>query len=253
MSECHIPIRLIRTWDLSRGKSLRSQWYSSSVLIVEGSGEIVAELDSDQVQSSLKLLSSAHVDLFGADWHHFVLNPPLSDREIISFETLHSISLPTDYRHFVSHIGNGGAGPYYGVFPFGQMDDNYELKSWHEGDGFVGVLSEPFALRDAWNDLTRKPSEKLIETNLEEYDRQLATFEKIYWSPVRTNGAFPICHIGCALRIWLIVSGGEAGHLWLDGRADNTGLSPLTLKDKSLATFSSWYQEWLDSALEALH
>jgi hypothetical protein len=238
---------------LSRGKRLRSQWYSSPVLIVEESGEIVAELDFDQVLSSLKLLSSAHVDLFGADSHHFVLNPPLSDREIISFERLHGISLPTDYRHFVSHIGNGGAGPYYGVFPLGQMDDNYELKSWHEGDGLVGVLSEPFALRDAWNDLKLKPSEKLIDTNLEVYDRQLAAFEKIYWSPVRANGAFPICHIGCALRIWLIVSGGEAGHLWLDGRADGTGLSPLTLKDKSRATFSSWYQEWLDSALEALH
>jgi hypothetical protein len=52
---------------LSRGKSLRSQWYSSLVLIVEESGEIVADLDSDQVQSNLKLLSNSHLDLFGAD------------------------------------------------------------------------------------------------------------------------------------------------------------------------------------------
>ena len=210
-------------------------------------------LDPNQVKSSMKHLARARNDLFGASRHHFILNPPLSEAEVLAFEKLHAITLPDDYRHFVSHIGNGGAGPYYGVFPLGQMDSTgEEFESWNERDGFVGVLSESFPLRDAWNDLSGRPSEKLLETDLEEYERQRDEFEKIYCDAARTNGAFPICHIGCALRIWLVVSGEEAGHLWLDRRADDTGLSPLTLKNNLRATFSSWYEEWLDDALQTL-
>ena len=172
---------------------------------------------------------------------------------MLAFEKLHAVTLPDDYRHFMSHIGNGGAGPYYGVFPLGQMDGTgEEFELWNERDGLIGVLSESFPLRDAWNDLSGRPSEELLETNLEEYERQLGEFEKIYWDPARTNGALPICHMGCALRIWLAVSGEEAGHLWRDGRADDTGLSPLTLKNNVRATFSSWYEEWLDEALQTL-
>jgi hypothetical protein len=82
-----------------------------------------------------------------------------------------------------------------------------KLHSWSEGDGFVGVLSKLFPLRDAWNDLSGQPSAELIDANLEECERQLAVFEKCYWDPARVNGAFPICTLGCALRILLVFSG----------------------------------------------
>jgi hypothetical protein len=222
------------------------------ILVVEKSGEIVAALNPTQIQRSMKRLSGSKIELFGADRHHFVITPPLPEAEVAAFELRHHISLPADYRHFISHIGNGGAGPWYGVFPLGQMDGtDKDFHSWHEGDGFVGVLSEPFPLRDAWNDLSREPSEELIDSNEAEYDRLFAAFENAYWAAI--DGAFPICHLGCALRIWLVVSGDEAGKLWLDRRADYRGISPLTLKNDSVATFSSWYLEWLDDAIHALH
>jgi len=213
-----------------------------SVLFAKDSSEIVAKLNPNQVRTSMKRLSGSQIVFFGADQHHFAINPPLPDVEVVAFEQIHRISLPADYRHFITHIGNGGAGPSYGIFPLGQMDENYNLKYWFERDGFLGVLSDPFPLIVSWNNLSGKPSDQLIDTDPDEYDRQFAAFEEIYWNTVRINGAFPICHIGCGIRIWLVVSGDEAGHLWRDGRADYAGLSPLTLKDKSLATFSSWYE-----------
>lgn len=213
----------------------------------------MAKLDPEQIQKSMRRLSDAPITLFGADSHRFVLNPPLTDDEILAFEQLHQITLPADYRYFLSRIGNGGAGPYYGVFPLGQMDGSgVKLHSWREGDGFVGVLSKPFPLRDAWNDLSGQPSAELIDAHLEEYERQLAVFEKFYWDPARVNGAFPICTLGCALRILLIVSGEQAGHLWFDRRADDNGISPLISNNNLRATFSAWYQEWLDDALHTL-
>src|SRR3989442_3475257 len=63
---------------------------------------------------SMKHLARARNDLFGASRHHFILNPPLSEAEVLAFEKLHAITLPDDYRHFVSHIGNGGARAVHG-------------------------------------------------------------------------------------------------------------------------------------------
>jgi hypothetical protein len=49
-----------------------------------------------------------------------------------------------------------------------------------------------------------------------------------------------------------VVSGKETGHVWRDGRADYTGLSPVLLQDGSCASFSSWYSEWLDGCLSKI-
>jgi hypothetical protein len=59
----------------------------------------------------------------------------------------------------------------------------------------------------------------------------MTAFEKRYWHSSVMNGALPICHKGCALRIWLVVSGGEAGNVWYDGRADYTGIAPVLMRD----------------------
>src|SRR3954470_24722266 len=61
--------------------------------------------------------------VFGAAAHQYQLNLPLSFSMVQAFAERHGVSLPEDYRRFVTEIGNGGAGPYYGLFPFGQQDD----------------------------------------------------------------------------------------------------------------------------------
>ena len=126
------------------------------------------------------------------------------------------------------------------------MDDvGAELKTWTEGDGFVGILSQPFQFDEPWNDLTGRP-EFDPEEDEEKYDEDMNTFEERYWSGSLMNGAIPIWHRGCALRLWLVVTGNQAGHVWRDGRADYTGLSPLLTKSGLRATFSSWYSDWLE-------
>ena len=113
-------------------------------------------LDVAHVQEWLRRLSATHADVFGANGHHFQLNSVLDDMEILAFEQRHGIHLPADYRDFLANIGNGGAGPYYGVFPLGKMDGIHELKPWSERDGFIGMLSEPFPLTHGWNDPSGK-------------------------------------------------------------------------------------------------
>jgi len=175
------------------------------------------------------------------------LNDPISESEVATFEQKHGILLPSDYREFLTRIGNGGEGPFYGVFPLGAMDDNFTMREWHENDGFVGTLSRPFAFEDEWNDISGMPDNHLLDQDAEAYDRQIEAFSSTYWSSELVNGAMPICHEGCALRIWLIVSGEQAGKLWEDRRSEYKGLKPVLLNDGSRATFSAWYKEWLDS------
>jgi hypothetical protein len=80
------------------------------------------ELDPLRIQRELQRLRSISptARIFGAESHKFLLNPTLAEAEVANFERQHKISLPADYRNFLTGAGNGGAGPYYGIFPLGQ-------------------------------------------------------------------------------------------------------------------------------------
>jgi hypothetical protein len=211
-------------------------------------GGTVVKLDPTFVRESLRRLSATKADIFGAKEHHFLLNSPLAEVDVCELEHRHNIKLPDEYRHFLIAVGNGGAGPDYGVFSWGNCDGG----DWSEADGFVGILSEPFPFAVAWNDLQGKPPVEPHGNDEEEreYEKQYTEFERRYFDSSLVNGAVPICHQGCALRIWLVLTGEQTGRLWRDSRADYTGLAPLLLADGSPATFSLWYNEWLENALQ---
>ena len=97
-------------------------------------------LDAARIHESLRRLRLAGSHDSGAEGHDFSLNPPLTDVEVGTFEHLYGVRLQSDYRFFLTEVGNGGAGPGYGVFPLGMMDDGFNLKAWREKDGAVGIF-----------------------------------------------------------------------------------------------------------------
>ena len=210
---------------------------------------LLVGLDTSRITAALAFLQGLQLRAFGADVHGFRLNPPLSEADVMAFENVHNVSLPHDFRQFLTDIGNGGAGPFYGVFPLGKIDENFGLGTWQEDDGFVGVLSEPFPLEQEWNDIASQPSAELAEGDESEYSRQMDNFQSTYWRSSLVNGAIPICHEGCGLRIWLVLTGTQAGYLWEDRRSEYAGLKPLRLTDGSSATFAGWYDAWLSDCL----
>ena len=209
----------------------------------------MTELDPCRVAHALASLKSSESDVFGAEAHGFDLNPELNEPVVATFERAHGVQLPSDYRAFLTSIGNGGAGPFYGVFPLGKVDYNFDLRDWGKGD--IGVLSEAFPFDEEWNDLSARPDDDLIDRDEDEYWKQMEAFESTYWSVALINGSFPICHQGCALRILLVVNGDQAGYLWDDRRSEYGGIKPVRLADGSPATFSGWYGEWLDRCLDS--
>ena len=72
-------------------------------------------------------------------------------------------------------------------------------------------------------------------------------------SPTHVNGAFPIGHYGCTIYAWLVVTGPEAGNMWLEDRGADNGLSPFSSQHCERLTFYEWYREWLDEAIGKLN
>lgn len=130
--------------------------------------------------------------VFGSKQHRFRLGPRLSEGELAAFESANGVRLPEDYRRFLSAVGNGGAGPFYGLEPLGT---------------FGCDLSRPFPFVAATDTLTGEKSDRLADR--EEYP-----------------GILKFCHQGCAIYSYLVVNGPTHGTIW-DGCEDfyPTGLS----------------------------
>lgn len=204
-------------------------------------------MDAQKIRDHLSLLHRKHPDVFGAKSHRFLLNDPLGEDAVRRFESHERVRLSEDYREFIEFIGNGGAGPYYGVFKLGTMEDpGHDCGSW-EGD--VGKLAAPFpySLESIVDGLVVKgPFGYRRRYRDATTPNQHANAD---WHTGPIDGALPICHMGCGYFVWLVVSGDEAGHLWYDGRAAEQGFEPILDKSGSLVTFAKWYEEWLDASL----
>ncbi|MEV5576782.1 SMI1/KNR4 family protein [Spirillospora sp. NPDC052269] len=168
-----------------------------------------------QVRTGLAEMRRADPDLktFGAGAHEYTLNPPLSRAALASFESRHGIRLPGEYRDFLLRVGNGGAGPYYGLFPL----DHYPTQD-------VLPSENPDFLRTAFPH--DRPWDPPYDTPGYEDDDHI-------------TGSLPIVHEGCGYIIRLVITGPERGNLWLDGRCSDMGIHPLG------DSFRPWYNTWL--------
>lgn len=213
-------------------------------------------LDTVRIKEKLEKLASRDpkYKVFGAYAHKYVLFPRLSERTVSAFERKWRVTLPADYRQFLTELGNGGAGPSYGVFKLGEEGDSAAHSKPFRGGAFVRDPSKPFVHAKAWNlsrsVWKRKPETEGMTTAQE--DRAWAAWDKKrtedYWRGGVMNGALPICHLGCALRQWLVVSGRRAGEVWNDNRADDQGISPVKQGKRHIG-FAEWYEGWLDASL----
>jgi len=178
--------------------------------------------------------------VFGFAGHRFGRFPPLSRAQVRAVEVTHRFDLPEDYRTFVTEIENGGAGPGYGIFPLGRWGDSAgDTKPWLNN---WGDPSQPFPHEDRWNlepgDLV--PPDTLTQ---EDADAWFEVKDAQYFDVALVNGTIPIAHLGCAMWVRLVVSGPRRGEVWLDDRASDQGIFPLTP-----ATFDAWYLAWLSDA-----
>lgn len=188
--------------------------------------------------------SDPHLKCFGGDAHGYRLWPPVAEAEVRAFERRHSIKLPDEYREFLTKLGNGGAGPSYGILPLAVYDDR-DLDP-EVNEGMIGDLAAPFPHADAWNaDKTywgRRP-------DIDEDEEAYYDWREEYTTNDQIAGSLPVCHEGCGFFFLLVVTGTDRGKMWLDGRASDEGIMPVTDEGRRRLTFGKWYENWLDECL----
>lgn len=179
------------------------------------------------------------------------LEDPLSEGELADLERYAGVRLPEEYRDFLLHVGAGGAGPAYGVYPVrGRPDGTWQ---WH-GDGadmtLPRRLAEPFpvdrvdpevlgALVAAQPDEEEYDDEDAFDAASDAWEERM---DALLWTDESTVGAICLSTTGCAQRQWLVVSGPERGNMWDDPRCDDADLEPMGV------TFAEWYLNWLEDA-----
>ena len=192
------------------------------------------------VKQSLSKLKALDKDysVFGSSSHKYLFNAVLAESEIKTVENKYTIRLPEDYSRFLTEVGNGGAGPYYGLQTLeDSLFIDLDYKREHE---FLNP-SLPFLLTEKWN----------IEfTGDYDNEQEHHVFEEEYFKETRVNGLLRICNFGCGVSLNLVVNGEEYGNIWVDDRGNNGGIYPDPYFGQSERTqFPDWYVLWLNKSL----
>ncbi len=151
-------------------------------------------------------------------------NPVLTPQEVASFEKKHSCRLPEGYREFLLQVGDGGAGPVWGLSRLGEHFSSYD----HQEECFIDDvdLSLPFPHLEPWNDGD-------------------CPDDGAYFSEAHVAGSLMILDRGCALSARLVLNGPCRGEIWNDDRTDRKGIHPHLAPDGSRYQFLPWYLDWL--------
>jgi hypothetical protein len=192
------------------------------------------------VKQSLSKLKTGdkNYSVFGSSSHRYLFNAMLEESEIKAFENKYVVRLPEDYRRFLIEIGNGGAGPYYGLQT---LEDSLFIDLDYKRENEYLNPSKPFLLSEKWN---------MKFTGDYDNEQEYHAFEEEYFKDTWVNGLLRICNFGCGVSLNLVVNGAEYGNIWVDDRGSDGGIFPDPYFGQSERTqFLDWYILWLNKSL----
>lgn len=148
------------------------------------------------------------------------MNAVAPESEVGRFEQKHGITLPADYRRFLTVIGNGGPGPAdYGLLPLGTIPNDCTPEEAQYWSSLPDIrLPFPFTRYWIWEDGSE---------SLEGVRDQVS------------HGSICIGSDGCGMYWHLIISGPKRGIPW---QLSGEGIQPLNPE----RSFIQWYDDWLD-------
>lgn len=160
--------------------------------------------------------------VFGASKHDYRLNPVISLAEVRQYEQAHNIKLPSEYVFFVTQVGNGGAGPYYGIY--GIHTDKYALSSY----GGTPLLSSKLT-QAQWTE-TLAP--------MDDDDCSDDVFDQI--EEIILSGTTSIGTQGCSYEILAISAGAEENRIFYTNCDWDSQAMPFDTQ----MTFLEWYENF---------
>lgn len=163
-------------------------------------------------------------ETFGASSHHYELRQPLTEDAVAAWERDHGVSLPNGFRAFLLHLGDGGAGPEYGVYSL----EHATKESADYRNDLAGLFP-----------ITAAHAARIIERRRDEYRYHVEDL------PVSLPGVLCIHHAGCHHYHFLVLTGELRGTVWYGGM----GWCPSVGRGDRPQSFLDWYEAWLDRSL----
>lgn len=178
-------------------------------------------------------------EMFGVSRHKYELNPPIDPAFVREVEELYHFRLPEDYVQFITEVGDGGAGPDYGIGPFRfflQKAESPGAEKFREA--YRCSLAKPFLLRPMESDELEyfAFSEDAYKKSPEKYF--VETGESDENSLCDTDGYYVLGTHGCQWNFGLVISGTRRGQVF---DTDNEGGYRFVAD-----SFHEFYQNWLD-------
>ena len=163
---------------------------------------------------------------FGAITHKYQFNPPIGIDKVREFEAASGLTLPEAYVRYLTQIGNGGAGPNYGLFPLEKIKAFYDPNE--------EIFLDKKDIDEEWDEICRAYDE-----SLENDDGEYLKIEQRAF-----NGSVIIGTPGCTMYTILMCKGENYGKI---GVIDSDMMEEYVpqIFDK---TFEEWILEYFRKA-----
>lgn len=166
---------------------------------------------------------------FGAAQHRYALGPAMTEAALVAVEADLG-ALPEDLRAFVLEVGDGGAGPGYGLVPVARAAP-------------YAVTVEPrvFARSPSVADIASSSSTSGpgSPSGATAGQRGSPLLVEAPW-----RRALPLAHLGCGYAAVVALDGPGRGEIWVDARAAGV-LRPIA------PSFTAAYLDWIDRLAHA--
>ncbi len=181
--------------------------------------------------------------MFGVADHQYRLGSPVDLAFVRTIEEAYHFRFPEDYVQFITEVGDGGAGPGYGLYPFGYYCT--EVESTKE------AKAREIYLRGLGRELKLLPIEsEWLEDfciSKEEYEKNPEKYFQggkgsFNWDNDTPYGFFHLGTYGCWRDFGLITAGERYGQVFI---RDTEGAFELEARN-----FEEFYQDWLNSILD---
>ncbi len=155
---------------------------------------------------------------FGARSHRYRLSAPAGEEAVAAFEEEFHVQLPEEYRDFLTLVGDGGAGPYFGLFGLKKIKKALRDSELYDVQG--EVLLDPEMGAEDWK--------KLADWKDDEEEAPLYA------------GVLPIESQGDTFMTGLVLTGPYRGQVvYYD---EDCYRKPFFVREKG---FLAWYERWL--------
>lgn len=177
---------------------------------------------------------------FGASAHQYRLNPPIERSFVRNIEERYGFTLPEDYFRFITEVGDGGAGPDYGIMPFADfLTAGNSLRAEQLKEAYRHSLARAFLLQP----MAAEEVENFAIVTREGYEKNPDAFFVCEGSIdndelSESYGFYVLGTHGCQWDFGLIITGDRRGQVF---DTDNEGAYGFVSE-----SFDSFYQNWLE-------